>query len=251
MKRSVALLLTCTIACTMLSACDTGKGGETTREAPASDTVEETETTEESSAAAVTETTGGSETETRPGMAGNGSLKEPELLWGQVYNPNGFNTVTGVVHNPNDVAVDMSFNVIFYKDGVEVGRSEDYLAIGIATDHDEVIWGNYDIPDPNDVDEVKLDIIEVTESFYQPVTAHYEYTETVENIANFDFKFEQPITMATVWFLLYNDDNGNKKLDEGELVTTWITYTEAQEDTLNFDTSAFTYTDYEIYYNAY
>lgn len=89
------------------------------------------------------------------------------------------------------------YDLVFLKDGTEVSRAEDLVSIGIATDHDDVVWSNYDIPDPD------------------------------------------------------NDDNGNKMLDEGELVTAWFSSTGEQQATLGFETDAFAYTNLEIYYNAY
>lgn len=105
--------------------------------------------------------------------------------------------MTGVIHNPNSVAIDIMYDLVFLKDGTEVSRAEDLVSIGIATDHDDVVWSNYDIPDPD------------------------------------------------------NDDNGNKMLDEGELVTAWFSSTGEQQATLGFETDAFAYTNLEIYYNAY
>ena len=47
----------------------------------------------------------------------NISLKEPIMEWCELYNPNGFNTITCVVSNPNNVDIDFTYDLVFYKDG--------------------------------------------------------------------------------------------------------------------------------------
>ena len=49
-------------------------------------------------------------------------LSDPILEWWELYNPNGFNTFTGVISNPNNIAVDVTYDLVYYKNGEEVVR---------------------------------------------------------------------------------------------------------------------------------
>ena len=84
----------------------------------------------------------------------NISLKDPIVEWCELYNPNGFDTITCVISNPNKVDIDFTYDLVFYKDGKEVSRQEDWSKYQISSKHDDVIWGNVGIPNSIDVDEV-------------------------------------------------------------------------------------------------
>ena len=94
-------------------------------------------------------------------------LKEPIVDWCQVYNPNGFNTITGVFHNPNKVVVDMYYDLVYYNNGTEIGRSEGFMNYANSPDHDAILWGNHDIPDPSKVTDIKIENAEVTKTNYE------------------------------------------------------------------------------------
>lgn len=178
-------------------------------------------------------------------------LKDPILEWCQLYNPNGFDTVTGIVSNPNDVDIDITYDLVYYKDGIEVARSESFSNFNISPKHSDVIWANYDIPKKEDVDEIKMENIFVTKSYKKSIDAEYSYEETIEHDAIYNFKFKEEPEVAYVWFLLYNDNNKNKKCDEGELVITSTDTTFEKEAKLSYEVDGIEYEKVEIYYNAY
>lgn len=175
----------------------------------------------------------------------------PELEWCQVYNPNGFNTVTGLIYNPNSVAIDVTYDLVYYKNGQEVARNEQFSNFSIGPQREDVVWANWDIPNPEDVDEVKMENVLVDKAYYDSISGTINYKETIDNQAYFDVAFEKRPTVATIWFLFYVDENGNGKFDPSELNSTSIASTLNQTDTVSFDTDVFPYTGYEVYYNAY
>lgn len=177
-------------------------------------------------------------------------LKDPVLKWCQVYNPNGFNTITCVLSNPNDVDIDVSYDLVYYKDGEEVARSEYYTNFQVSPKHDDVIWGNVGIPSPSKVDEVKMENITVTPASRDSIEADIKYLESVDGSMYFSVKHKEDIEINYITFFLYNDINKNKKCDEGELVVTSSDSVLDKEGKVSFDIEGYEYTDYEIFYNA-
>lgn len=181
----------------------------------------------------------------------NISLKEPIMEWCELYNPNGFNTITCVVSNPNNVDIDFTYDLVFYKDGKEVSRQEDWAKFQISPKHKDIIWGNVDIPSSKDVDEVQMENITVSKAYHESIDAEIKYIETIDDEAYFSVKHDKKPTLSNITFLLYNDKNKNKKCDKGEVVVTSNADTMEKEDKVSFVTEGYDYTDYEIYYNAY
>lgn len=178
-------------------------------------------------------------------------LKDPVIKWCQLYNPNGFDTITCIISNPNKEDIDITYDLVFYKDGKEVSRQENWSNFQVSSKHYAVIWGNTNIPKSTDVDEVKMENIIVTQSYYESVDAEIKYIETLDNKAYFSVKHDKKPTLNSITFFLYNDNNKNGKCDKGELVVASTASTTEKEDKVYFDTNVFKYTNYEIYYNAY
>lgn len=179
------------------------------------------------------------------------NLKNPTLEWCQLYNPNGFDTVTCIVSNPNKVDIDITYDLVFYKDGKEVKRNEDYANFNISNKHKDVIWANTFVPSSKDADEVKMENIKVSPSYNKALDADINYIETIDDSAYFSIKHKEKPTLSNIWFFLYNDDNKNNKCDKGELVVTSTDSTMEKEDKISFDVSGYNYTNYEIFYNSY
>ena len=181
----------------------------------------------------------------------NISLKDPIVEWCELYNPNGFDTITCVISNPNKVDIDFTYDLVFYKDVKEVSRQEDWSKYQISSKHKDIIWGNHDIPKSIDVDEIKMENITVSKSYYESIDAEIKYIETIDDEAYFSVKHDKKPTLSNITFLLYNDKNKNKKCDKGEVVVTSNADTMEKEYKVSFVTEGYDYTDYEIYYNAY
>lgn len=177
-------------------------------------------------------------------------LIAPVLEWWELYNPNGFDTITAVIRNDNNVAIDVSYDLVYYKDNKEVARSEDFSNFSILPNRDDVIFANFDIPKANEVDEVKMENVIVTEAYYGAIDGKYEYLGTQDGEARFKFEFEKKPTLANIMFILYNDKNGNKKCDKGEIVITSVDSITEQIGEASFDTGVFAYTDYEVHFVA-
>ncbi|MBQ0037211.1 MAG: hypothetical protein KBS74_00905 [Clostridiales bacterium] len=178
-------------------------------------------------------------------------LTAPIMEWWELYNPNGFDTVTAVISNPNDVPIDVTYDLVYYKDGEEVARNESFCNSAILPSHKDIIWANADIPASTDADDIKMENITVSKSYYAPIDGTYEYVGTTDGKAYFDFAFESKPTLATITFLLYSDDNKNGQFDQGEIVVTSIASLTEQTGSVYFETSGYSYTDYEVFFTAY
>lgn len=178
-------------------------------------------------------------------------LAAPVMEWWELYNPNGFDTLTAVISNPNDVPIDVSYDLVYYKDGAEVARNEYFSNFSILPGHKDIIWANYDIPKSTDADDVKMENVTVSESYDTPIDGKYEYIGTTDGEAYFDFTFESKPTLATIWFVLYSDKNQNGQFDPGEIVVTSTASLMEQTGRVSFETDVFSYTDYEVFFTAY
>lgn len=179
-------------------------------------------------------------------------LKEPTMDWWELYNFGGFDYFTAAVTNPNAVSIDITFDVVFFKDGVEVLRQAEWSSFNIMPGCKEIIWSNYDIPKSVDVDDVRLENFYVSESYYPSIDGHYEYAGILNgNQATFNFTFDETPTLATITFVLYNDNNANGKFDKGEIVCIPVASLMEQTGSVYFDTDVTPYTNYEVFFNAY
>ena len=165
-------------------------------------------------------------------------LKEPVLQWWELYNPNGFDTITAKISNPNNVSIDVTYDLVYYKEGKEVARSELFSNFSILPDGDDLIWANFDIPKSDDVDDIKMENVVVTETAYQPIKGTYEYIGTDNGEATYEFKFESAPSLANIWFLQYNDNNGNGQFDKGEIVIVSVGSLMEQQGTVCYDVEA-------------
>lgn len=181
----------------------------------------------------------------------NAKLENPSMEWWELYNPNGFNTVTAKIINHNKIAIDVSYDLVFYKNGKEVSRIEDCLNESIAPEHEDIIWANFDVPSSTEADDVKMENIQTTETIYEPVEGSYEYLGVVDGEAQYKFEFEKPIEIATVWFLEYNDNNKNGKFDKGEIVVVGLNNLLKQKDIASTDTDVFSSTNRDVIFKAY
>lgn len=181
----------------------------------------------------------------------NAKLEDPSMEWWELYNPNGFNTVTAKIINHNKIAIDVSYDLVFYKNGKEVSRIEDCLNESIAPEHEDIIWANFDVPSSAEADDVKMENIQTTETIYEPVEGSYEYLGVTDGEAQYKFEFEKPIEIATVWFLEYNDNNKNGKFDKGEIVVVGLNNLLKQKDIASTDTDVFSSTNRDVIFKAY
>lgn len=181
----------------------------------------------------------------------NAKLEDPSMEWWELYNPNGFNTVTAKIINHNKIAIDVSYDLVFYKNGKEVSRIEDCLNESIAPEHEDIIWANFDVPSSAEADDVKIENTRVTETIREPIDGSYEYLGVTDRKAQYKFEFEKPIEIATVWFLEYNDNNKNGKFDKGEIVVANLNSLLEQEDIASTDIDIFPSTNRDIIFKAY
>lgn len=235
MKRVFLFMLTLSM-CLCLTAC--GSNTNTDTKSSCEDNTQKTEET----VADVVNSEADDET---------GELAVPVMEWWELYNPNGFDTFTAVITNPNSVAIDVSYDLVYYKGGKETARNESFANFSILPGREDIIWANYDIPKSTDVDEVKMENVVVTETSYEPIDGKYEYVGTTDGEAFFDFTFDSKPTLASITFLLYNDNNQNGQFDKGEIVVTSTTSLMEQTGRVSLETDVYSYTDYEVFFTAY
>lgn len=178
-------------------------------------------------------------------------LENPSMEWWELYNPNGFDTITAKIINHNKIAIDVSYDLVFYKDGKEISRIEDCLNEGIAPEHEDIIWANVGIPSSSEADDVRMENVQVTETIYSPIEGTYNYLGVVDGEAQYKFKFEKPIEIATIWFLNYNDNNKNGKFDKGEIVVAGLDNLLDQEGIASYDTNVFSSANCDVIFKAY
>lgn len=231
-----AIILICCLILTLLFAGCTNKS-----ETVPSEQAQEKSDISDVSSDTVDDTETGGETE----------LLAPVTEWWELYNPNGFDTLTAVISNPNDIAVDVSYDIVFYKDGAEVSRIEYCDNFSILPNGRDIIWVNADVPSADEADDVKLENIFVSKSAYPPINGSYEYAGITDGEACFDFTFDSKPTLASIRFLLYNDNNSNGQFDKGEIVVTSTASLTEQTGRVSFDTNVYSYTNYEVFFTAY
>lgn len=191
--------------------------------------------------------------ESKPVYVDPTDVKEPVIDFWEIYNPNGIITFSAVLSNPNAFDIDITFDVVYYKNGKEVARSNDWWANSMSPSHGTLIWGNWEIPKPAEVDEVRLDVSYVGAACSPAIETKYKLAETTASQAFYDFTFASEPSVITVWFALYNDSNGNGRLDKGEIVTCWLESSSSGDLKQRFshDTDFTSYTNVEVYYNVY
>ena len=258
-------LLSCAIVCTMLTACEASDHKTSKKKFRMLLTdvqdytiFQETETTTiltedptEKPSESATSGTNAVPTEEASTSSHMDTISEPVLLWCQVYDSEDTHTVTGVLYNPNATAIDVTYDLVYYKDGVEVARNKECSNFSIGPQEKDVIWTNWDVPAPVNVDEIRLEKVLVDESYYESIEGTYTAVETAEQQLGFEIAFARTPTVANVWVLFYNDTNTNGECDQGELVATEMKVVLQQKEVVYFDIDAYEYTNYEIIYNAY
>lgn len=132
-------------------------------------------------------------------------LKTPEVVSKVVINPNGFNTLFVQLHNPNGIAIDLNFDVEFYKDGQMIGSAEDLYYISLPKNDDCMIWSNWEIP--ADPDEIKITNWEFDVAYYQPVEMAITKEEVGPDYVDLGFRTEKDFQFEAGVNLVYYKNN--------------------------------------------
>lgn len=179
------------------------------------------------------------------------SLLNPEMEWWELFNPNGFDTVAALINNPNDIPIDVTYDLVYYKEGKEVARSEMYSNYSILPKGKSIIWGNEGIPKSEDVDDIKMENVIVTESLVTPIDGTIELDGIgTECELYFLPMFDQEPSYLSAWFVFYNDENGNDRFDKGEISYVDNGSVNTEDRWICIDPIG-GYTDYDIYFTAY
>lgn len=179
-------------------------------------------------------------------------LLSPVMEWWQIFNPNGFDTFTALITNPNDKTIDVSYDLVYYKDGKEVARNEYFANYNILPNHQDIIWANYDILKADEVDEVKMENVVVTEATTSPIDGTFELDGigTRGELYYLALLDKEP-TYMSAWFVFYTDENNNDKFDKGEIHYVENKGYELEDKWIVVEPLDFNYTDVDVYFTAY
>lgn len=234
MKRKSILLVVSVLLCLILVGC-----GEQSSNSVNESSVPEIASNQTGEASESNELAGADESAGQSNVPDSNStaeLKAPIIESCELYNPNGFDTLTAIISNPNDIAIDVAYDIVFYKGGSEVSRIEGCFNESIMPGAKDVVWANYDVPSSQDADDVKMENVQVFETSYPPINGTYEFEGEKDGEAFYHFEFESQPTIATISFLLYDDKNSNDKYDEGEIIVVCIESLLEQQGSLSYDT---------------
>ena len=94
-------------------------------------------------------------------------VRAPQVVSKVVVNPNGFNTLFVQLHNPNNAAIDFTFDVEFIKNGQVVGNANGLYYNALPKNEDCMTWSNWGIP--ANPDEIRIVNLNFNRSVYQVV----------------------------------------------------------------------------------
>lgn len=180
-------------------------------------------------------------------------LSSPVMEWWELFNPNGFNTITALITNPNEVPIDVTYDLVYYKNGNEVARSEGFINFTIMPNHKDIIWANVDIPKSDDVDDIKMENIFVSEAQETPIDGTFELDGIgTEGELYYLALLDKEPTFLNAWFVFYNDTNNNGQFDKGEIHFVANSGYELVDDRwIVVEPIDFNYTDVDVYFTAY
>ena len=135
-------------------------------------------------------------------------------------------------------------------DNVEVARNEGYCNLSILPKHQDIIFDNFKVPDINKIDMVKLENITVNKTSYPAIDGTYKYVGLVDGQLCFDFSFDRKPMLATIWLVLYNDYNSNKKINGGEVTLVDCMAITEQKERVCFDVTGYEYSNFEVFFTA-
>lgn len=184
-------------------------------------------------------------------------LKDPEVVWWDIYQEDDVQVLVAQIENPNDIQIDVAFDVAFYKGNTEVHRenfsSERYIPANGSHFHDYIMMTSEDMG----IDDVRLENIRTTVPGDAPITGTYKIIETDESqeegetSLSIQVTLNAPATHKYIEIALYTDMNKNKHPDRGEVVAFLTETLESESEIITFDTTGYEYEDYEILLTAY
>lgn len=147
------------------------------------------------------------------------SIKDPVVDWWKVYkDSNKTNCVTLQVSNSNSFPIGFNFVLVFYKDN-EVVKTEDMWAVTcVEPDKPGIIYGDIDIPSSAEVDRVELENIEASKFAWKVLDSKFTKSFIDNGKQYFNATFSDTPRQTEIWVALYNDKNGDKKVQKDEFV---------------------------------
>ena len=184
------------------------------------------------------------------------NLKEPEVEWCKLYNPNGYNTLTCLIKNNNDIDIDYYYDVEFYKDGKKVepknlDEYENWQNLSIEPGKEALVWYNHELPSANEVDEVRLVNGVVNEAYSPSISSTYKKVREEGRYIYYNIKANKIGNGTAVWVMYYNDNNNDKKVQKNELVVCGLYNVKSKDDEIAIETGVYDYTDLYILPNLY
>ena len=237
MKKTKLLSIMFIVFCLLITGCSNGNSStEEPKVEETSEVINEQEKTDESE-----------------NIINENGLKNPTMEWWELFNPNGFNTVAALITNTNDISIDVSYDLVYYKDGKEVARNEMCSNYAILPGHQDIIWSNYEIPSKEEVDDIKMENVFVSESSYTPIDGEFELDGIgTEGELYFLPLLDKEPTFLSAWFVFYIDNNSNDKIDKDEVYYVANSGYDLVDDRwIMVEPLDFNYTDVDVYFTAY
>lgn len=193
-----------------------------------------------------------------PDYGDEDTIKDPVIDWWKVYIDTAKNKcVTVQVSNPNNFPIQFSYDLVFYKDNQVVQTESFWAMTGLAPDKPGIIYGDYKMPSPSEVDDVRLENIQATKFEWRLIEGTFTETFIERGQQYFDIKFPEKPDSTEIWAVLYNDTNNDGKVQAEEFVAMGALaffdsiYEQEGELTLPLPDDGFMYTDYQIYCLAF
>lgn len=196
-----------------------------------------------------------------PGSVGEidiDSAALPVVDWWHIYKAStGWNTLVVQVSNPNPFPVQFSYDLVFYKGG-EVVQTESLWAMTcLEPERPGIIFADVSMPAAGSVDKVALENIEMTPFPWRPIDSTFTPSFADNGQQYFDVKFSEKPASSEIWAVLYNDANGDGRVQGNEFVDmgAWAffdnIYEQEGELSLPLPDGSLNYTDYYIYCTAF
>lgn len=185
-------------------------------------------------------------------------IKEPVVDWWKMYkNTNKTNCVTLQVSNPNNFPIQFSYDLVYYKNNEVVKTENKWAMTGIDALGTGIIYGDIKIPSSSEVDNVKLENIEVSKFEWKTLKSTFKKSFIDNEVQYFDAEFSEKPSHTEIWVVLYSDNNKDKKVQADEfvqmgLLAPFVNILE-EKGQIHIPTPSerIMYTDYQIYCFAF
>lgn len=173
-------------------------------------------------------------------IAASGELEDLQLEWYAIKTNTGIPTFVAELVNPNPVAVDVTFDVNYFKGGENVKLRDGLFVNCLDAGERVMVWDTWEIP--ADADDVSLDFTYLEPSSYEVVPARA--TDVQERANGLDLKLKTDGDFADMELEIAYFNDG--------VLTSIDAYSFFPGDELTYSSEVLEpFNSYKIYVNAY